>query len=305
MRYVLIALGILFVGLLLLGGCSVQAPESDWLCTFTGERYGCEEAGTPEDDEAEDDTEAEAPEEPTDTDVELAPPGRDEDIEANRGERLLELDPTFRNTGLQAWAREAGFEFESMRGDARQPEEETFLQVGGQGGEDEAVVVVSGFQVVVEGLVANWPACFTTDKEVSGGRSHRPDNYDPIRNPSALYTDNDPYDGTATIWADCSNWPQLGEAADDGDIVYQSEEELGTGSDVCMSLAELAEMGDIVQELEYPSGTLAGAQIDFSQDWTAPAGWTVQHNGSDVGSVVAGDTASVWSPEACRPLSDS
>jgi hypothetical protein len=77
-----------------------------------------------------------------------------------------------------------------------------------------------------------------------------------------------------------------------------SEESLPT----CLKLSDLAKLGTIIQELESPPGVLAGAQIAFTKDWTAPVGWVIHRYGETVQSVQAGDTASVWSAETCRPL---
>ena len=100
----------------------------------------------------------------------------------------------------------------------------------------------------------------------------------------------------ATVWSDERCRPlQLGGASLSSPAPQQAQ----TVS--CLRLSDLAQLGRVIQELSN-NGQLAGAQIVFSQNWTAPAGWIVQKNGQVVTSVNAGDTASAWSPEACRPL---
>lgn len=70
----------------------------------------------------------------------------------------------------------------------------------------------------------------------------------------------------------------------------------------CLDYSQLATLGNILQRLESPPGMLAGLQIAFTRDWSAPNGWIIHRNSVQVQSVIAGDVASVWSPEACRPL---
>lgn len=222
-----------------------------------------------------------------------------------RALRLLSADANYRSQGAAAWARQLGYTFDSLSQDARQPEEETFAETNG-----DQMTVVSGIQVNVVNLKAKSPACFTTDQKVNGAaRWVKPDNYDPIRNPSVLYTDNEiGFSGTATLWGDCSNWKNLMEAP----IATSSNTSSSAApaysapaSAASLTMADLAKLGEIQQKLYYPEGTLAGAQIEFSMAWTAPAGWTIQKNGSNVTSVSAGDTASVWSPEDMRPLKEN
>lgn len=71
---------------------------------------------------------------------------------------------------------------------------------------------------------------------------------------------------------------------------------------ICLSFEDLSLLGNVLQELEAPLGVLAGAQIAFTQSWSAPVGWIILRNSQQVQSVVTGDVASVWSPDACRPL---
>lgn len=250
-----------------------------------------------------------------------------EAVLAARWVNLETLDAVYRNQGHVAWAAGAGFEGQIATVDARQPEEET---------SPEGRILVSGLQVQAKGLVANYPACFTTDRTVvstSETRFHRPDS----RNNSALYTNNAAYSGPATLWADCSNWGQLwpngapvivdptsGEVEElDGGAqatITPTEAGSSTGSTAsptapqapavssCMSIEELLTEvdGTLAQAgLQYDdAGQLAGAQIVFGFSWEVPAGWTVTYNGSVVKTVPVGATATAWSPESCRPLSE-
>ncbi len=87
------------------------------------------------------------------------------------------------------------------------------------------------------------------------------------------------------------------------DSTSASSADNGTSTQlVCLTLADLKKLGNVLQELESPQGVLAGAQIAFKQNWSAPPLWTLQRNGANVTSVVTGDVASAWSPDACRPL---
>lgn len=225
-----------------------------------------------------------------------------------RAQRLLSADANFRSQGAAAWARQLGYGFDSLTMEARQPEEETFSESA-----TEAMTVVSGIQVRVTNLRASQPACFTTDQKVAGkARFVKPDNYDPIRNPSVLYTDNEiGYTGTATLWGDCSNWNNLMTAplathtTTSAPAAYSAPAATPAPASTTLTLADLAKLGTVVQRLEYPAGTLAGAQIEFSTAWTAPSGWVIQKNGSNVSSVQPGDVASVWSPESIRPLAEN
>lgn len=235
-----------------------------------------------------------------------ATPAPDVAIAYKRATRLLAHDPAFRTQGAAAWAKVVGFTFDSLTQDARQPEEETFLEATG-----DKMTVVSGIQVKATNLKTIAPACFTTDKLVTGNsRSLKPDKYNPISNPSVLYTDNQTgYSGTATVYGDCTNWPNLLNAP-----LSQNANVAPTYVPIApitpavtpavtrMTMADLAKLGEIKKNLYYPEGVLAGAQILFSQDWSAPIGWTVQKNGQPVSSVKKGEVASIWSPESIRPL---
>jgi hypothetical protein len=123
-----------------------------------------------------------------------------EQIKANHEARLRSLDSIYRTQGPEAWARAAGFTWDSLLiKDARQPEEETL---------SDGTIVISGLQVRVTNLRSPWTNIFTTDELValgSNGRSYKPDP----NNPSQLYTDTLPFTGNATIYADGSNWSQL------------------------------------------------------------------------------------------------
>lgn len=85
-------------------------------------------------------------------------------------------------------------------------------------------------------------------------------------------------------------------------IPTQSDTPTTAATIICLSYNELESLGSVIQPLESPVGTLAGAQIAFTQAWVAPTGWVIHKNSEEVPSVTAGDIASVWSPEACRPL---
>lgn len=227
-----------------------------------------------------------------------------------RGQRLLSADANYRSQGAAAWARQLNFSFGSISQDARQPEEETFVESNG-----DNMTVVSGLQVSVTNLKASSPACFTTDQKVAGrSRFVKPDNFDPIKNPSVLYTDNEVgYSGPATLWGDCSNWANLmsapvAEFTTTSAPAYSAPAATSAPAPAVqtnLTLADLAKLGTVIQRLEYPAGTLAGAQIEFTTDWTPPAGWTIQMNGTSVSSVKSGDIASVWSPDAIRPLAEN
>lgn len=115
-----------------------------------------------------------------------------------RYDRLEKLDAIYRSSGYDTWFKAVGFTGTAVA-DARQPEEETMA---------DGRVFVSGMQVKATNLVAPYPACFTTDHTVlttAETRTYKPDQ----RNGTALWTNNAAYTGTATIYADCSNWAQL------------------------------------------------------------------------------------------------
>lgn len=222
--------------------------------------------------------------------------------------RLEELDPVFRTQGWEAWLQAAGMTWDSIRADARQIEEET---------SPEGRILASGLQVDAVNLWVPWSNIVTTDTpsritETTATRKHQPD----LRNRSTLYT-NVWATGPVTVWIDGSNWGQLLPAeAEEGPATTPTSSPKATATPMprptattaptptahCLTLSELGTLGEIITELYYPEGVLAGAQIKFQTPWTAPPGWTIHREGQKVNSVQAGDTASVWSDEACRPL---
>lgn len=124
-----------------------------------------------------------------------------QDDQSEHWARLVQLDPTFRSQGWQAWLNAAGVSWDSIGPDARQIEEETT---------PDSQIVAAGVQIKDGvGVEIRYPVCVTTDdpSEVTVGsdtRSHQPD----LRNPSVIYT-NVVAKGTVTIWVDCSNWGQI------------------------------------------------------------------------------------------------
>ena len=77
--------------------------------------------------------------------------------------------------------------------------------------------------------------------------------------------------------------------------------------DGCSFAQELLSGNRVIQALDMPpgSGATAGYQIAFSRPLTIPEGWTIQIYGQTHPgpfSVAAGDIATIWSPESCRPL---
>lgn len=210
--------------------------------------------------------------------------------------RVRELAPTY-DTSVEAWLRAAGYSWDSLTLAARQPEEETFPALNGEGHD----IVVAGYQVEVVGLSFSYPAGMTTDNAVSGARCVQPD----AQNPSKVCTDVENFSGTATLWIDLQNWGQFAPGSDffEGSADEAGSEEVISSGNNCMSITELGELGTINQNLEWPAGNLAGAQITFTDAFVVPEGWTLQFEGSDVAEVSAGSKASLWSPESCRPLS--
>lgn len=118
----------------------------------------------------------------------------------DRVKRLVELDKIYRTQGLEPWLKAAGFSWDGVLQEARQPEEETVIVDG------YPKIVVTGVQL--RGNVhANWPAGFTTDQKFdldNNGRSHKID----ATNPSVLVT-NGKVNGTLTAYVDVSNWKQV------------------------------------------------------------------------------------------------
>lgn len=197
---------------------------------------------------------------------------------ASHEQRVRELAPEFWSNGVESWLRKAGYTWDTMTLRARQPEEETF-------GSD---ILVSGYQVEVNNLRFAYPAGMTTDRTVSNGRCYKPSP----NNASKVCTDVSGFSGTATLWVDVSNWGQLWP---------QSSAPATPAS--CPSLSDLAALGSIVERLEYPQGTLAGAQVRFNRNWNPPV-WVdqLQKGGTSVDSAIEGEVYSVWVVARCRPL---
>lgn len=220
--------------------------------------------------------------------------------------RLETLDAVFRREGWQSWLTAAGVRWDSVVAEARQIEEETNPATG--------KISAAGLQVNATNLIVNWPNIVTTDVKSRISVSAETVQYQPdARNGSVLYT-NVVVNGPVTVWIDGQNWgqftSQLGFVSMTTIEVVETPQLVPTATAVptalptatCLSLSELAQLGEVIQELEYPSGVLAGAQIRFTRDWEVPSGWVVQLEGAEVTEVTSGQVASVWSPEACRPL---
>lgn len=203
--------------------------------------------------------------------------------EAAHRVRLEQLDPTFRMSGFEPWLKVAGFSWSTLTLRTDQIVEETWS------GRQWA----SGVPVVITGLSAPWPNALTTDAVVPSGRCVR-------AGPSSqVCVDVVGFSGRATLYVDAQNWAQLAPGVAVTTTTPVTATPTMTG---CLTLSQLGDLGDILQELEYPSGTLAGAQIRFDQDWTPPNGWVLHRGGVEVSSVITGEVASAWSPESCRPL---
>jgi hypothetical protein len=210
--------------------------------------------------------------------------------------RVRELAPVY-DTGVENWLREAGYTWDTLELAARQPEEETFDALDG----DQHDIVVAGYQVEVSGLSFSYPAGMTTDNQVpAGARCVQPDP----QNPSKVCSDVTGFSGTATLWVDLQNWGQFapGSGFFEGSVDEADSEEMISSGENCLSYTQLGELGTAHMPLEYPQGTLAGAQITFTEDYTVPDGWVAQMERTEVDLVPAGSKASLWSPEACRPL---
>ncbi|MBW7955620.1 hypothetical protein H3C66_02700 [Patescibacteria group bacterium] len=219
---------------------------------------------------------------------------------AARVARLVELNDA--NTGMEALMRASGMTFTAVQKDARQPEEETLINASG-----DSVLLITGWQVTATNLRVTFPACFTTDLPVAGESiSYQPDR----NNPSKLYTNNvTPFTGTATVYLDCSNWGQIGQQVLDASApAVEPTRTPGAvstpvpGAQGCLTITQLDELGTIINVLEHPVGTPAGAQITLSVAYTAPTGWVMQKNGQEVTNAAVGETVSLWSPDNCRPL---
>lgn len=119
--------------------------------------------------------------------------------QVSHDQHLLDLDPTYRSKGWEAWLRAAGIDFDASKVESRQPVEAVI----------NSHVTVTSLVIRATGMKVNWPACITTDHPEmvvtsSDTRQHQPD----LRNPSVLYT-NATLNGQATVYADCSDWGQL------------------------------------------------------------------------------------------------
>ncbi len=252
-----------------------------------------EQYAPPEDEETTPPEEEAAPPEdtvPPDEDTDGSQPDGSMDPVVAHFARLSELDPVFRSSGVEAWLQAAGITWSGVLKDARQIEEEV---------RPDGKIVAAGVQVEASNLSVPWPNIVTTDvpgriTETSTMVSYTPDP----ANGSTLYT-NVVANGPVTIWIDGQNWGQFTSV-----LGFTSAPADGGSAptDRCLSLTQLKSYGTVLQELEYPEGVLAGAQLRLTQDFTPPEGWTLQRQGSDVSSAKAGETVSAWSPEDCRPL---
>jgi hypothetical protein len=202
-------------------------------------------------------------------------------------ERVRELASVYHNHGFGNWLAEAGYDFDDIQKDARQPEEVVFTSEDGNDND----IVVAGYQVQASNLSFSWPAGFTTDGEVENGDCYQPDD----QNPSKVCTNVTDFSGDATLWVSVLEWGQL-------DPETESEEaEDDTDASNCLTMADLDELGEIVRELE-DSGDPAGAQIILDTNWVAPLGWVIHRSGTVSEFAREGETISVWSHEDCRPL---
>ncbi|EKD80762.1 MAG: hypothetical protein ACD_40C00017G0003, partial [uncultured bacterium] len=120
-------------------------------------------------------------------------------VQVSHDQHLLNLDPTYRSKGWEAWLLAAGIVFDSSKVESRQPVE---ALINGH-------ITVTSLVIRATGMKVNWPACITTDHPEmvivsSDTRQYQPD----LRNPSVLYT-NVTLNGQGTVYADCSDWAQL------------------------------------------------------------------------------------------------
>ena len=100
----------------------------------------------------------------------------------------------FKTEGVQAWLKKAGYTWNSLEVQARNPEEEVINNM----------ILASGLQVKVTNLNASYPAGLSTDQPVNGICVIPDPN-----NPSRLCTNVKGFNGNATLWTDASNWGQL------------------------------------------------------------------------------------------------
>lgn len=114
-------------------------------------------------------------------------------------QHLLNLDPTYRSQGWEAWLRAAGIQFDSSKVESRQPVEAVIKDH----------VTVTSLVIRATGMKVNWPACITTDRPNEVSTSSETRQYQPdLTNPSVMYT-NATLNGQGTVYADCSDWGQL------------------------------------------------------------------------------------------------
>lgn len=201
------------------------------------------------------------------------------EAEAAHEQRVRELAVNWPD--IASWLSAAGYSYDSLDWQARQPEEETF---------SNGDIVVSGLQVGVTNMSFVYPTGFTTDKPVNG-RCHQPDP----NNPSKVCTDVQNFTGTATLWVDVQNWGQLWPTS------ASTTTETG-GS--CFSVTELDAKYGIEKNAQgtrngllFDGDTLAGAVLHLTKAQATELeqlGWVVQGTNPDV--------KSAWSPDSCRPL---
>lgn len=204
--------------------------------------------------------------------------------------RLESLDPTYRSQGYLAWLSAAGVKCQAVV-QARQPEEET---------SPSGKISVAGLQISATQCHVPWPNIVTTDtpsrvvSKDSNSVEHKPDP----NNGSVLYT-NVTVTGPVTIWIDGSNWGQFtSKLGKPGSAGAQSTVQPSAANEV-KSIDDLKSFGTVIQPLS-ADGYLAGAQVRLNKDFTAPPGFVIQKQGAEVASASAGDTVSIWVPQAFR-----
>lgn len=237
----------------------------------------------------------------------------------NRPERLVMLDETFREGGIESWLLSSGISWDrSFSLDARQPEETTVSVLG------QTAVVLSGVQVSVKDLVCEWPCVVTTDqpsriRETAQTRKYRPDTR-VNGNTSVLYT-NVVANGPVTVYPDGRDWGQMFPGGSVQSVLTSQPASpipsltlTRTATLVptptaakpaanCGTLAQLLMHGQLDRKLFHPEGVLAGAQITAEHDFDVPSDWTAHVQGQTVTTVKRGQKVSLWLPEECRPLS--
>jgi hypothetical protein len=100
-----------------------------------------------------------------------------------------------------------------------------------------------------------------------------------------------------------TNYPLPPSGSQQSQVSHVSQPAAAPAASGCLSWAQLSAYGTNVKPQEYPAGTRAGAQLTLNRDLTTPGGWIMHYNGSAVSSASAGQTVTLWSPDACRPLS--